>query len=106
MAIADCGVSFIAGLRLCGFADAHAPDGRSLFQIFPRKFAGVFKGELIIERLGVVIVDQQKTFTWLERSKGLEDERMALCGRHLADINDLHYAVSMAGLVHFTLLSF
>lgn len=40
--------------------DPHLPVDRPLLQVFPGELAGVFGGELVVERLGVMVVDQQE----------------------------------------------
>jgi hypothetical protein len=67
--------------------NTHPPGLRSAFEIFPFEFTGILGLELVIQRLGVMVVDQLKTLPGLEFFKGSKDQRVALGGRGLADIN-------------------
>jgi hypothetical protein len=46
-----------SGLRRGKPADPHPPDLRSLLEVVPGELAGVLRRELVVQRLGVVVVD-------------------------------------------------
>src|SRR5690606_5495567 len=63
-----------------GAPDAHPPGLRALLQVLPAERAGVFGGELVVQRLGVVVVDQDEAVPSAERVVGLEDQLVAAGG--------------------------
>src|SRR5690242_11712511 len=62
-------------------ADAHAPIVRARFKIFPGELIGALGLELIKQRLGIVVIDQDKAFARRQGFKGAKDERVALSWR-------------------------
>ena len=63
--------------------DAHAPYLRTLLQVLPAELSAVLPLELVVERLGVVIVDQYETLSGRQGVVGVEDE-LVTAGRWLA----------------------
>ncbi len=53
---------------------SHAPNLRSLLEVVPRELPGPFGLELIVERLGVVVIDQNERLARVKRLECAEDE--------------------------------
>lgn len=66
--------------------DPDSPNVGTAFEVVPAHLARTFGLELVIERLGVVIIDQYKTLTAREFFVGLEDQRMTLRRRQLSNV--------------------
>jgi hypothetical protein len=77
-----------AGLFLscCALSNTDTPVLWPLFEIVPDQRAVIFEVQLIVERLGIVIVDQDKLIPWSERCKPSKDETVALGWREGTDI--------------------
>jgi hypothetical protein len=69
-----------------GATDSDPPDLRTLLEVFPAELAGVLSGELEVERLGVVIVDEHETGPGIELLVGVEDQLVAARGWLGADV--------------------
>src|SRR5574340_45413 len=68
-------------------ANANPPHIRTAFQVFPAELAAVFGLELVIERLGVVVIDQEQGFARSQFGEGAENQWMALTRNNGADID-------------------
>src|SRR5699024_856661 len=68
-----------SGLRL-GAADAHTPALGPLFERIPGELAGLLGGELVVQRFGIVIVDEHERITDAEPVIGLEDQFVSTGG--------------------------
>src|SRR5690606_39690045 len=73
-----------SGLRR--LADAHAPYLGPLLQWVPGELAGVLGGELVVERLGVVVVDEHVGRARREGVPGREDHPVPLGGYEPPDV--------------------
>src|SRR5690606_8075038 len=73
-----------SGLRRV--ADAHAPHVGPVLQRFPGELAGVLGGELVVERLGVVVVDEHVGRARREGVPGREDHPVPLGGYEPPDV--------------------
>lgn len=60
--------------------DAHAPDLRSLLEVFPSEAPGLFRFELVVERLGIVVVDEFERVVGCQGGEGPR-ELFRGCGR-------------------------
>lgn len=60
--------------------DLHAPDIRSLFQIFPGEFSGQGGVELVLQGAGLVIAGDMEALARRQRVQRAEDPGMALDG--------------------------
>jgi hypothetical protein len=78
----------MASLLLFSVAsDSDPPYFWSLLKIIPEKLTVVFSLKLSMQRLWIVIADQNKSFTGVERGKGTENERMPFPRKDLANVN-------------------
>src|SRR5512139_3240624 len=68
-------------------ANANPPHIRTAFQVFPAELAAVFGLELVIERLGVVVIDQEQGFARSQFGEGAEYQWMAVTRNNGADID-------------------
>src|SRR5579864_6410765 len=67
-------------------ADAHPPDLRPLLEIRPGELPRLLRLELVVERLGIVIVDEDERLPRTERLKRREDDRVTPGGRQRPDV--------------------
>jgi hypothetical protein len=69
----------LMALNLCvrGAPDPHTPNLGSLLQVIPRELARKLSLKLIVEGLGVVIVDQEERLTGMQLVERFENQRMA-----------------------------
>src|SRR5690606_30189677 len=70
-------------------ADLHAPDGRSAFKVGPGELVRILGCQLVVERLGVVIVDQDERRPRCELVDELEDLLVPLGGHKAANVDDV-----------------
>ncbi len=75
-------------MRLLRAADDDAPDLGPLLEVFPGELAGVLGLELIPQRLGIVVISQLEGLAGAQCRIPVEDLRMALAGRDLANIDN------------------
>src|SRR5450759_3516166 len=73
---------------LAGTADADAPDIGALIEIIPREGTVVLGLELIIERLRIVVVDQDEILPGREFVECVEDQGVPLTRDDRTDIDD------------------
>src|SRR6185312_4143074 len=73
--------------RLRQLSDLDLPSLRSLLQIGPGKLLRIFRFELIIERLGIVIVDEDERRSGPQIIHKLKDFGVSLCGHQAAHID-------------------
>src|ERR1035437_3403623 len=76
------------GLRRGKPAYPHPPDLWSLLEVVPGELAGVLRRELVVQRLGVVVVDQHEARAGFQRCEGLDDQLVADAGDLGTDIDD------------------
>src|SRR5450759_2973492 len=76
------------GLRRGQSAYPHPPDLWSLFEVVPGELAGVLRRELVVQRLGVVVVDKHEGRAGFQRCEGVEDQLVADAGDLGTDIDD------------------
>src|SRR5699024_10586686 len=70
-------------------ADAHAPDLGALLEVLPGELPGVLGGELVVQRLRVVVVHEHEGGARFERAERVEDEFVPYPRNLLADVDDL-----------------
>ena len=86
-----CAAAHPLGGRLlaCGTgnsADRHLPHLGTALQIVPLELSGPFCGECVVERLGIVIVDQKRRAPNRQLVEGAKDGRVLLRDRYDAGI--------------------
>ena len=59
-----------------GASDLHLKFVGALDEVFPREGVGKLRGELVVERNGIVIVDEDEVFADGEAGPAFEDERV------------------------------
>ena len=72
-----------------GFRNFHAHFLRAFEEMFPRKGARPFGGELVKERHGIVAVDQDEVVADRQFEKGANDQAVFDGTGYVADIEDM-----------------
>lgn len=74
------------GHRPLRTADPHPPYLRTLLEVLPGELTGVLSLELVLQRLGVVVVDEDEALAGIEVLVGGEDQLVAAGGRLGSDV--------------------
>src|SRR5512146_160181 len=82
-------------LLLACLAHANAPHLRPLLHILPQQLPLVLGDELIVERFGVMIVDEEETAAQRQRVETPEDDRMAPRGWQVPHIEHVRLLTAM-----------
>ena len=78
----------VRGLGHERLANPDPPDLGTLLEVVPAELARVLGGELVVERLRVVVVDQHERGPRIQRAERVEDQGMAANRRLAADVED------------------